>query len=173
MTFKSFTLGICSALIFFGLVCGPVAAVIQPILFFNPDVVESNTGDDDTVVLMMDRAVRGLSGYGILICIDDPDIAEITSMNMPDWVGMKDVRRINSSACMIQGTDIGDMKNPGASEIVIADMEVHANAPGYAYITATPVTFDDDEKGRYQPSVVAGSIEITGAGPVPVIPMSS
>ena len=166
-------MGFISFILLAGLLCGPVSAVTQPVIFFNPDVVESNTGDDDTVLLMMDGAVRGLSGYGVIISIDRPDIAEIASMDLPVWVGLKDVQRYNSTTFLVQGTDIGDMQNPGSLQIVIADMKIHAKAPGYANIIAITVAFDDDEKGRYTPSYVAGSIVITGAGPVPIIPMNS
>lgn len=173
MKTRPFIIGILSTLFLVGFICAAVSAVTQPILFFNPDVVESNTGDDDTVLLMMDGAVRGLSGYGVIISIDRPDIAEITSMNLPVWVGLKDVKQINGTTYVVQGTDVGDMQNPGALQIVIADMKIHAKAPGYANIIATPIAVDDDQKGRYNPSYVAGSIVITGAGPVPIIPMSS
>ena len=173
MKTRQLIIGILSTLVIFGLISGYASAVTQPILFFNPDVVESNTGDDDTVLLMIDGAVRGLSGYGIIISIDRPDIAEITSMNLPVWVGLKDVQRINSTTFLVQGTDIGDMQNPGALQIVIADIKIHAKSPGYANIVATPIAIDDDQKGRYQPTLVTGSIVITGAGPIPIIPMST
>ena len=160
-------------LLIVSLLCGHALAVMQPILFFNPDVVESNTGDDDQVILMMDGAVRGLSGYGMLISIDNPDIAEITSMDLPAWVGLKDIMKINSTTYLVQGTDVSDIQDPGASQIAIANIKIHAKAPGYATIVATPTVIDDDEKGRYLPSVATGSIVITGAGPVPIIPMST
>ncbi|PKL59544.1 MAG: hypothetical protein CVV33_07275 [Methanomicrobiales archaeon HGW-Methanomicrobiales-4] len=173
MKTRHFILGILSTLFLLGFTCAAVSAVIQPVLFFNPDVVESNTGDDDTVLLMMDGAIRGLSGYGVIISIDRPDIAEITGLNLPVWVGLKDVQQINGTTYLVQGTDVSDMQNPGALQIVIADIKIHAKAPGYANIIATPVAIDDDQKGRYNPSYVTGSIVITGAGPVPIIPMSS
>ncbi|MFH0966754.1 MAG: hypothetical protein V1862_03610 [Methanobacteriota archaeon] len=173
MKTKYFILGFLSTMFILAFIVSTVSAVTQPLLFFNPDVVESNTGDDDTVLLMMDGALRGLSGYGVIISIDSPDIAEITCMNLPVWIGMKDVQQINSTTFLVQGTDIGDMQNPGALQIVIADIKIHAKSPGYANIVATPIAIDDDEKGRYQPSPAAGSIVITGAGPVPIIPMSS
>lgn len=156
-----------------GICGGLVSGSMQPILFFNPDVVESNTGDDDSILLMMDGAYRGLSGYGILISLDSPEIAEITSMNAPVWVGLKDITRINSTAYLVQGTDIDNRQIPGAIQIALASMTIHAKAPGYARVYATPVAIDDDQKGRYLPSVIAGSIVITGAGPVPIIPMST
>jgi hypothetical protein len=162
-----------SILLIFGFCCVSASAATQPVLFFNPDIVESNTGDDDTVLLIMDSAYRGLSGYGLIISIDQPDIAEIIDIQAPVWVGLDDIRRINSSAFLIQGTDIDNMQIPGSVQIALASIDIHAKAPGYANIYATPIAIDDDHKGRYIPSFIAGTIVITGAGPVPIIPMSN
>ena len=65
------------------------------------------------------------------------------------------------------------MHIPGALNITLAEIRVHARAPGYATITASPVAIDDDQKGRYLTRHASGSIVITGAGPVPIIPMTA
>ena len=122
---------------------------------------------------MMDGAMRGLSGYGIIISIDEPDIAEITKINLPVWVGLSDIQKINETAYLVQGVDNADKQDPGAVQIALANIKIHAKAPGYATIQVTPVVIDDDLKGRYQPVSASGTIVITGAGPVPVIPLSS
>lgn len=145
----------------------------QPILFFHPDVVESNTGDDDEVLLMMDGAMRGLSGYGVQIEVNDPDIVEITGIDLPVWVGLGDINRLITGAYVVQGVDDTDKQVAGAVQIAMAHIKIHAKAPGYATISATPIAIDDDVKGRYQPVRASGSIVITGAGPVPIIPMST
>jgi hypothetical protein len=168
---------ICATIIvasFVGLfLCCTAVSGSQPILFFNPDVVESNTGDDEEVLLMMDGAMRGLSGYGIRFEVDDPDIAEITSVELPVWVGLGDVQRLNDGAYLVQGVDDTDKQVSGAVQITMAHIRIHAKAPGYATISANPIAVDDDVKGRYQPVHASGTIVITGAGPVPVIPMST
>jgi hypothetical protein len=162
-----------AALFIFSFVAGSACAVVQPILFFDPDVVESNTGDDDQLILMLDGTVRGLSGYGLVISIEDPDIAEITGLVLPEWAGLKNVRQINSTSYLVQGTDIRNQQEPGICKpIPLVDIRIHARYPGYATIVATPVVIDDDQRGRYDPQAATGSIVITGAGPVPVIPMS-
>lgn len=166
-------IGYLTVIIILGLFTGPVSAVAQPILFFTPDVVESNTGDNEQVLLMMDGAPRGLSGYGIIIKVDNPDIADITRMDLPVWVGLKDIQKLTDGSYLIQGADTNDKQDPGAVQIALADIKIHAKAPGYATILATPVTIDDDQKGRYESSPVTGTIVITGAGPVPVIPLHS
>jgi hypothetical protein len=156
-----------------GVLSIPVIANSQPILFFTPDVVESNTGDDEQVLLMMDGAPRGLSGYGIIITVDNPDIAGITGLDLPVWVGLKDIKKLTEASYLIQGADSNDKQDPGAVQISLANIKIHAKAPGYATILATPVIIDDDLKGRFELSPVTGTIVITGAGPVPVIPMNS
>ncbi len=157
-----------------GLLLGGMAvAEIQPILFFYPDVIESNTGDNNEALLMMDGAMMGLSGYGVIISIANPDIAEITKIELPVWVGLSDIQKLNETAYLVQGIDSTDKQDPGAVQIALANIKIHAKAPGYATIQATPVVIDDDEKGRYHIVGASGSIVITGAGPVPVIPMNS
>jgi len=156
-----------------GLCCALTSAEIQPVLYFDPDVVESNTGDNNIVLLMMDGVYRGLCGYGVLITIDNPHIAEFISIELPEWVGVQNVNKINNTAYFVQGTDVDEKQIPGSVRIPLAVMGIHAIAPGYATILATPVAIDDDQKGRYTTSVGTGTIVITGAGPVPVIPMSN
>lgn len=149
-----------------------VMAAVQPILYFEPGVVESNTGDDDHVLLLMDGVNRGLSGYGVIISIDDPHIAQITSLEFPEWVGLQNTKQINRSSYLIQGSDVTYEMDPGSTQVPLLDIHIHATAPGYADITATPVVIDDDQKGRYEAGTATGSIVITGAGPIPIIPMS-
>lgn len=162
---------ICSLVLLLLCMQGGLAAV-QPILYFDPGVVESNTGDYDHALLMMDGAVRGVSGYGVIISIDDPHIAQITSLEFPDWVGLQNIQQINRSSFLIQGTDVAFEQDPGSMQIPLIDIGIHAIAPGYADISATPVVIDDDQKGRYEAGTATGSIVITGAGPVPIIPMA-
>ncbi|HWQ67922.1 MAG TPA: hypothetical protein VN372_13770 [Methanospirillum sp.] len=152
---------------------GPVLAAMQPVLYFNPDVVETNPGENNHVLLMMDNADHGLSGYGIVISVNDPAIASVSSASVPAWAGVVDVRQIDKSSVIIQATDISDSLIPGSGTIVLADLIIHAGSPGYGYLTATPIAIDDDMKGRYSPDIIPGSIIIAGAGPVPIIPMST
>lgn len=148
-------------------------ALTQPILFFSPDLVESNTGDNVQVHLLMDGASRGLSGYGIIISLDTPDIVDIIGIDLPEWTGVQDIQKQSDSSFFIQGVDSKNRQNPGAPKIDLATVKVHAKAPGYATIRATPVMIDDDQKGRYESSPVAMTIIITGAGPVPITPMNT
>lgn len=148
-------------------------ALTQPVLFFSPDTVESNTGDNVLVHLLMDGASRGLSGYGIIISLDTPDIVDFIGVDLPEWTGIRDIQKQSDTSYFIQGVDSKDRQNPGAPKIDLATVKVHAKAPGYATIRATPVMIDDDQKGRYESSPVAMTIVITGAGPMPIIPMST
>ncbi|WP_319580495.1 hypothetical protein [uncultured Methanospirillum sp.] len=166
-------LGLLSVLILVGIISSPVLAFSQPVLFFSPDVVESNTGEDVQVHLLMDSAPRGLSGYDLIISLDTPDIADITGIDLPKWTGLQDTQKQSESSYLIQGVDSDDRQQQGAQKIDLAHVKVHAKAPGYATISATPVMIDDDQKGRYESSPVAMTIIITGAGPVPIIPMST
>ena len=165
--------GLLSVLIMVGIFSSPALALSQPVLFFAPDVVESNTGEDVQVHLLMDSAPRGLSGYGLIISLETPDIADITGIGLPKWTGLQDVQKQSESSYLIQGVDSDDRQQQGAQKIDLATVKVHAKAPGYATIRATPVMIDDDQKGRYETSPVAMTIIITGAGPVPLIPMST
>ncbi|PWR74131.1 hypothetical protein [Methanospirillum lacunae] len=151
----------------------PALALSQPVLFFSPDLVESNTGDNVQVHLLMDGASRGLSGYGLIISLDTPDIVDIIGIDLPKWTGLQDIEKQSDSSYLIQGVDSNDNQHPGAPKIDLATVKVHAKAPGYATIRATPVMIDDDQKGRYETSPVAMTIVITGAGPVPLVPMST
>jgi len=165
--------GLLAVLIMVGIFSSPALALTQPVLFFSPDVVESNTGEDVQVHLMMDSAPRGLSGYGLIISLDTPDIADITGIDLPKWTGLQDTQKQSESSYLIQGVDSDDRQQQGAQKIDLANVKVHAKAPGYATIRATPVMIDDDQKGRYESSPVAMTIIITGAGPVPIVPMST
>jgi len=165
--------GLIAVLITMGIISSPALALIQPVLFFSPDVVESNTGDDVQVHLMMDSAPRGLSGYGLIISLDTPDIADITGIDLPRWTCLQDTQQQSDSSYFIQGVDTDGRQQQGVQKIDMATVKVHAKAPGYAIIRATPVMIDDNQKGRYELNPVAMTIIITGAGPVPIIPMST
>jgi hypothetical protein len=165
--------GLVAAFILISIFSTPALALSQPVLFFSPDLVESNTGDNVQVHLLMDGASRGLSGYGLIISLDTPDIVDIIGIDLPKWAGLQDIQKQSDSSYLIQGVDSNDNQHPGAPKIDLATVKVHAKAPGYATIRATPIMIDDDQKGRYESSPVAMTIVITGAGPVPLIPMST
>jgi len=168
--------GLLPVLIIIGVVISPVLGLSQPSLFFTPDVVESNTGDDAIVHLMIDNIPRGISGFGMIISLDNPDIAEIIGIDLPRWLGLQDIQRHSESSFWIQGVNSGNLRQPETQQIGMAAIKVHAKAPGYAKITATPVFIDTNQKGRYESSPVAMTVVITGAGPVPPnspIPMNT
>ena len=174
MAKKIHLFGFVVALCMIGILINTVSAVpSQPTLFFAPDVVESNTGDNDQVWLMMGGAFRGLSGYGVIISLDNPEIGSIIDIDIPDWAGLQDIQKISESSYLMQAVDSSDKLGPGSPKIPLANIKIHANSPGYLTIRASPVLIDDDQKGRYEPVPVTGTIIITGAGPVPIIPMNN
>lgn len=146
----------------------PVSA--DPLLFFNPGVVESNPGDEPTVDLIMEGGDEGISGFSLYLTIDNASVASFGAIYYPPWVSMNRITEVNSSTVLIQGADLGDRAKPGSPEERIASITLDALSAGYATLNVEPVIIDDDRKGRYNPISKSASIVISGAGPSPLIP---
>jgi hypothetical protein len=144
-------------------------ASANPRLYFNPPLVESNPGENPVIDLLIDGCNNGISGYAIIVSLDNPSIASIDEVILPPWAELKKVQQINSTTVYIQGANTGkENKKPGHEpNDQLASITVHAISAGYATLKATPVIIDDEREGRYDPICNTASIIISGAGPVP------
>ncbi len=157
------------------LACFIVSGGSASSLFFYPDVVETNPGDTPEISLMMEGVGEGLSGYSLLITVDDPTTASILAIRFPEWADLESTEILNSTTIQIRAADTSRQIQEGTAVIVLADIILNARSAGYAQIQVTPLIIDDDKKGRYSPFTSTGSIVISGAGPVPpspIIPMT-
>jgi|GEM_PF-945868 len=167
---KNGFIGLALFLILFSLVSQVNA---EPRLYFNPAIVESNPGESPIIDLLIDGCNEGISGYAVMVSLDNPSIASLGEIITPPWATLNKIQKLNSSAVLIQGADTGRQIEPmegGFPSEQLAKISVNAISAGYVTVRVTPIIIDNEKKGRYKPIVSSASIVISGAGPVPLKP---
>ena len=154
-----------------------MAAVVCPasaysLLYFNPAMIESNPGEYPVVDLLMDGCNAGISGYALMLSVDNPTVATFGDILFPPWASLNKIEPVNSTTVLIQAADLSTQIEAGVPTAELARVNIRALTAGYATLSVTPIIIDDDNKGRYEPISKSASIVISGAGPAPFIPAS-
>lgn len=157
------------------LITAMMAAAISPasaysLLYFNPAMIESNPGENPVVDLLMDGCNAGISGYALMLSVDDPTVATFGEILFPPWASLNKIVPVNSTTVHIQAADLSSLVEGGVPTAQLARINIRALNAGYATLSVTPIIVDDDAKGRYEPISKSASIVISGAGPAPFIP---
>lgn len=143
----------------------PVSA--DSLLYFNPSLVESNPGENPSVDIVMEGSYNGISGYALLVSIDNNQAGSLGKVTFPPWAALNKAETINSTTVLVQAADLADHIAVGAPAEPLAKITLHALKAGYITLHVEPVIIDDDMGGRYYPVCKTASLVISGAGPIP------
>ena len=92
--------------------------------------------------IMLDSAPAGLSGYNMNVSISDS--AEISGLSLPSWASVWDSSSTPTNEIQISAADINDNILPGATNILLATLEISALEVGSATPNITFSIIDDD-----------------------------
>lgn len=126
-------------------------------------------GSVASIPIILDSAPEGLSGCNISVSLSTMEVAEIVSVQYPDWVTLNDNSSVPADFIWIKVVDIGEAINPGAENITIALIGIRCDSAGTTEIHLTVSKMSDDTTGgKIIPSVVNGILTVTpGLDPFP------
>ncbi|GEM_PF-5222324 len=133
--------------------------LVQPVLA--DLVVESRTVQSDTFInITLTEAPNGLSGYNITVSVENSSIAEIESVEFPDWATLHDNSTLPSSTVWIKAVDLNECIQQNATDITLATLKIKVKGTGITHINVTSVRMDDDNGYPMYPRIFNGTIEV-------------
>lgn len=124
-------------------------------------IVESknlNIDDDEfTVNITLTKAVNGISGYNISLTIDKLSVAQIKSIEFPDWATLNDYSK-TSNKIWIKALDLNEKIQNQATNITLATIVFSIRRLGVSHINITSFRIDDDFGYSLEPHTVNGTL---------------
>jgi len=97
-----------------------------------------NTGSTGTIILTLDQAPHGLSGFKISLAVDNPSVAEITSVTYPPGFQFQDTTKVPFTTGIIKAADVyATFVTNGSSSIPLATVTIRGLAPGSTTLRPT------------------------------------
>jgi len=116
-----------------------------------------------TVDVVLTSAPNGLSGYNVVLTVDDPDVARIEAASYPDRFGLTTDPEIAESGetVTLEAADMGSTIDAGATDVTLATVEVAGDAPGEAELSVEPRQVDANDGDRIRPAARSGALTVT------------
>ena len=143
-----------SLLVLTGLAAGASVSFDQPGITMMP-------GEVTMVNLTLDAAPTGLTGYRILISMEDPSIAEVSAVTLPGWAELPEITGVPGPEVSIMAVDLMSKVEKGTSGILLATLSVKGLSPGTTEILLSDPILDDDEDRRIFPALSNISVTVT------------
>ena len=95
--------------------------------------------------ITLSEAPNGLSGYNITISLSNASIAEIISVDFPDWALLNKVILLPAESAWIKAVDLQNNIIKGANNVILANFTVRGKSVGIARVLLTVRLMDDDD----------------------------
>ena len=102
---------------------------------------------------------NGLSGFDMLITLEDGAVAEIVDVTFPAY-GLTDVRYLAPNQLHIRAVDLGDIATTEQNLADLTTIELLGKQPGTTQITVTLNALDDDDGQAIDPMVYNGLVRV-------------
>lgn len=103
------------------------------------DVSSTNKFD-----ITLNEVPNGLSGYNITVSLINASLAEIISVEFPKWASINSNKTTPSDSVWIKAVDLNDQIQKGATNVVLATLNVRRDNPGNISFIITVGQMDDD-----------------------------
>ncbi|GGL34778.1 hypothetical protein GCM10009037_18000 [Halarchaeum grantii] len=124
----------------------------------NAELAANGTATADVVLT---EAPEGLAGFALDVRVAG-DAARISNASYPDTFGLTtdpaigdDGRRVT-----VEAADLRERVQPGASDVVLATVELSGVAPGAVNLSVEPRQFDADGGAAVEPATDAGTVTV-------------
>ncbi|HMK45862.1 MAG TPA: hypothetical protein VK436_04500 [Methanocella sp.] len=108
------------------------------------DPTSMKEGNTKTVKLVADSLPAGMSGYDMVISMDNSSVADITGVSFPDWAVIKSTTELSPGKIRINAVDLNSKVEAGADKVLLATLTVKGNSIGNTSISLSKVRLDSD-----------------------------
>lgn len=141
-----------------------VVATSQPIIQFVPVSHTVLPSESTTYVIQMDNAPNGLSGYDMVVTLDNTAVADITGVTYPSWAQMTLNPTMPADTIHIGGVDNNQQIYPGSTgPFTLATITVRGSAAGTSNIVLSALKMDDDAGNAITATLNTGAITVSSS----------
>lgn len=119
-------------------------------------------GETATVDVVLTSAPDGLAGYAIDLSVGDSN-ALIEGASYPDAFGLTSDPTVSEdgSSIRLEAADLNDQVQPGATDVVLATVEVSSGMAGDITLSVQPLQFDADGGDSVNPASESGTLTVS------------
>jgi len=119
-------------------------------------------GDLVKINVSLSEAPNGVSGYNITWTLSNASVAEIESIELPDWGDnfLSKNSTLPAASVYARAIDIGMQIEENATDIPIITLGLRAKAHGHTTIYVSRLRMDDDDDRRIHPIIENGTLEV-------------
>jgi len=117
-------------------------------------------GSTTTLNITLSEAANGLSGFNITISLSNTSIAEIISVEFPDWAAIKKNSSLPGDSVWLKAADLNCQIDNGAANVSLATLTVRADSHGNTSILIDAISMDDDNGDMISPQTHMGRLEV-------------
>ena len=129
-------------------------------LYFNPQNTKTDIGSKATVNLTLDKAPNGLSGYNLTVSLSNPEVAEIVSVDFPEWATLHSNSSLPADSVWMKCVDLNDEIKRGDKNISLARLTLRGDERGKTDLVIMVTKIDDDDGNPMDVSTAKGYFEV-------------
>jgi hypothetical protein len=120
-------------------------------------------GETATVDVVLTSAPDGLAGYAVDLSVGDSN-ALIEGASYPDAFGLTSEPTVSEdgSSIRLEAADLNDKVQPGATDVVLATVDVSSGMAGDITLSVEPLQFDADGGASVNPASESGTLTVSG-----------
>jgi hypothetical protein len=132
----------------------------QPTIVVSDATVEP--GGSAAVDVVLTSAPDGLAGYALELTVEG-DGAAVEGASYPDAFGLTSQPEIadDGTSVTLEAADLGENVQPGATEVVLATVELSGGSGGEAGLQVEVIQVDTDGGGQMSPSTESGTVTVS------------
>jgi PKD repeat protein len=133
----------------------------SPRVYLVPQSNVVTTGNSQVYSVFVTTLPTGLSGSNITYTLDSPSVGTITAYTLPSWAGLNRTSGVPADNVWIEGVDLSQLVQPGATSVSLGTITVRADTPGKTAIHLTVNELDPDNNGTpIVPAVTNGEMTV-------------
>ncbi|MDD3622282.1 MAG: PKD domain-containing protein, partial [Methanofollis sp.] len=136
-------------------------------LSFRPSTISFPVGNATALDIVLASADGGLAGYSLNLSVSDPAAANITAITFPEWALLNETSLLPNSTAWMEGVDLNDTIQAGATEVVLGTVTIEGTGAGTAELLVDVRVMDADGGAALDPPTTPASITVTPPPPFP------
>jgi len=129
------------------------------------DSVDILPGQSGTLQVVLSEAPNGVSGFRLDFTLNDPAVAEIVAVSLPNF-GLIQTDMISSSHVTTIVADLNGLINAGDTNTTLSTLNILGTGTGSTQINVVVNTMDDDDGFSVAVPISAGTVSVSNVASV-------
>ncbi len=140
-----------------------------PAISFVPASASVLPGGSKEYEIRVDSLPKGLAGYDLVCTVSNTSVAEIISVSYPSWAGLRNTTNYSAWSVRLSGVDTDRQIQPGAVNVILANMTLKGDMAGVTPIVISNVHMDADGGDAINSSTNNGQLIVQSLTPAPPV----